>query len=56
VRRIIRKGKVEAVQRRVACARLASENKPGLFLLLAGVEELELGIRDSAIVRGSPKR
>src|SRR6202035_1703230 len=32
-------------------ARLASENKPGLFLLLAGVEKLELGIRDSAIVR-----
>jgi hypothetical protein len=50
VRRIIRKGKVEAVQRRVACARMASENKPCLFLLLAGVEELELGIRDSAIV------
>src|SRR5271165_2865870 len=50
VRRIIRKGKVEAVQRRVACARLTSENKPGLFLLLAGAEELELGIRDSTIV------
>jgi hypothetical protein len=34
--------KVEAVQRCVAGASVASEEEPGLFLLLAGVEELEL--------------
>ena len=49
VRRIIR-GKVEALQRRVAGASLASEEEPRLFLLRAGVEELELGVRDPTIV------
>src|SRR4029077_18410087 len=33
-------GKVEALERRVTRTRLASEDEPGLFLLLAGVEEL----------------
>ena len=42
--------KIEAVQRCVAGASVASEEEPGLFLLLAGVEELELGVRDATIV------
>jgi hypothetical protein len=48
--------KVEAVQRCVAGASVASEEEPGLFLLLAGVEELELGVRDSTIVGIHPGR
>jgi hypothetical protein len=48
LRRIIRK--VETRQRRVARATVAGEQKPRLFLLRPGVKELELGVRDSAIV------
>jgi hypothetical protein len=50
MRRIIRKGKVEAVQRRVAGAGVSGEQEPRLFFLRPSVEELELGVRDSAIV------
>jgi hypothetical protein len=48
VRRIV--GKVKAVRRCVAGTSVASEQEPRLFLLLAGVKELELGVRDPAIV------
>jgi hypothetical protein len=49
VRRIIRKGKVEAVQRCVAGASVAGEEEPGLFFLRPSVKELELSVRDAAI-------
>ena len=54
VRRIA--GKIETLQRCVAGASLAGEQEPRLFLLRAGVKELELGVRDPAIVlsRSSP--
>jgi hypothetical protein len=48
-RRIIRKGKVEAVQRCVAGASVAGEEEPGLFFLRPSVNELELSVRDAAI-------
>jgi hypothetical protein len=48
VRRIVRK--VEARQWGVAGAGVSGEEEPRLFLLLAGVEELELGVGDPTIV------
>jgi hypothetical protein len=48
-RRIIRKGKVEAVQRCVAGASVAGEEEPGPFSLRPSVKELELSVRDAAI-------
>jgi hypothetical protein len=48
MRWIIRK--VETLQRRVAGTSIASKEEPRLFLLCPGVKELELGVRDSAIV------
>jgi len=50
VRRIIRKGKVEPVQRSVAGASVTSENEPGLFVLRSGVKELELSVRYPTIL------
>jgi len=47
VRRII--GKIETLQRHVTRARLPSEDEPSLFLLRAGIQKLELRIRDPAI-------
>ena len=43
-------GEVEAVQRCVAGASIASEDEPGFFSSRPGVEELELGVRDATIV------
>jgi len=48
MRWIIRK--VETLHRRVARASVASKEEPRLFPLYPGVKELELGVRDSAIV------
>ena len=47
MRGIVRK--VETRQRRVAGAGVSGEEEPRLFLLLAGVEELELGVGDTTI-------
>jgi hypothetical protein len=49
MRRIIRK--VEALERRVATTSVSGEEEPRLFLLLASIEELELGVGDPTIVR-----
>jgi hypothetical protein len=48
VRRIIRK--VKTLQRRVPGASLSSEEQPSLFLLRSRIKELELRVRDVAIV------
>jgi hypothetical protein len=53
LRWIIRK--VETLQRRVAGASVAGEDEPRLFVLLAGVEELELSVGNAtklSIYRG----
>ena len=42
---------VELVGRLVAVAALADDDDPGLFALAEGVEELELGVGDAAVVR-----
>jgi hypothetical protein len=42
--------KVEALERCIAGASVSGEDEPCLLLLLAGVQELELGVGDPTVV------